>query len=88
MEIKGTLKQITTPIGGTSKAGKDWVKAYAILESEGQYPKTIAVTLMSEALITQANSIKLNTTVSFDVNIESREFNGNYSTDLKAWRVN
>jgi hypothetical protein len=88
MQIQGKLIQVTTPENGTSKAGKDWVKCQAIIETDGQYPKKIAITLMKEALIIEIASKRLGEVVSLECNAESRESNGKWYTDIQAWRVN
>lgn len=88
MEIKGKLIEVTPPTGGTSKAGKDWVKSFAVLETDGQYPKKIACLLMKEDLISQMTTKRIGEVVSVEVNAESREYNGNWMTDLKVWKIN
>jgi hypothetical protein len=88
MQIQGKLIQVTTPENGTSKAGKDWVKCQAIIETDGQYPKKIAITIMKEALISEIASKRLGEVVSLECNAESRESNGKWYTDISAWRVN
>ena len=87
MEIKGTLVKVTDPKAGTSKNGNNWLKAFAILESEGPYPKKIAIVLMKEDLILRANQLKVGQLATFQVNAQSREYNENWTSDLTAWRV-
>lgn len=88
IKLEGKLLEVTSPQSGTSKAGKDWVKCQAIIETEGQYPKKIAITLMKEALILQIASKRLGEVVSLECNAESRESNGKWYTDIQACRVN
>ncbi len=88
MNIQGKLTQVTTPESGLSKAGKEWIKCQAIIETEGQYPKKIAVTIMKEALINEITDKQLGENVSLECNAESRESNGKWYTDISLWRIN
>lgn len=87
MEVKGKLIEVTIPEIGTSKNGKDWIKSLAIIETDGQYPKKIAVELGKEELINKVAELKLGSEVTIKVNIESREFNGRWFTSLKGWSL-
>jgi hypothetical protein len=87
MKIEGKLIEVTEPQEMTTKSGKSFIKATAIIETEGQYPKKIAVTLPNEELISKVASLQLNSKIAIDVNVESREFNGRWYTELKAWRA-
>jgi hypothetical protein len=88
MNLQGKLIQVTNPESGTSKAGKDWIKCQAIIETDGQYPKKIAITIMKESLINDVTSKRLGEVISLECNIESREHNGNWYTDISAWKIN
>jgi hypothetical protein len=87
MEIKGTLKNITLPTEKEVK-GKNYITCNAIITQEGQYPKDVAIELNKVELIEKFASRKLNTEVSVEINIESREYNGKWYTNIKAWRLN
>jgi hypothetical protein len=87
MEIKGTLKNITLPQEKEVK-GKTYITCNAIITQEGQYPKDVAIELNKVELIEKFASRKLNTEVSVEINIESREYNGKWYTNIKAWRLN
>ena len=49
MEIKGRVVANLGVQKGTSKAGNDWSKATVVIETEGQYPKKIALDNMRNA---------------------------------------
>lgn len=81
--IKGRLTAILPKQVGTSKTGKDWSKQDFVVETEGEYPKSVCFTAWGDKLtIPAVDSI---VTVSFDP--ESREYNGRWYTDLKAWKI-
>lgn len=88
MQISGKLLEVTSPTNGTSKAGKDWVKSHAIIEVGESYPKKVSCIIMKEDLIMQMASKRIGDVVSVEVNPESREYNGNWMTDLKVWKIN
>jgi hypothetical protein len=87
MQIEANLLELTTLESGTSKAGKDYVKCLAIVETLGQYPKKIAIELFGSSIIENVAALKLGNTYKFDVNCESRESNGKWYTTIKLWRV-
>ena len=84
MEIKGTVIQNMGLQKGTSKAGKEWSKAEIIIEYGDQYKKKVKLTNMknaeSFALIPEGSN------GTFQIEIESREFNGRWYTDVSCWK--
>ena len=86
MEIKGTIIAALPETSGISKAGNQWKKKEYVLENtDGQFPRKVAFTCFGD----NADKINLQVgqvaTVYFD--IESREYNGRWYTDLRAWRA-
>jgi hypothetical protein len=81
-QITGTVVDVQTK-SGTSSQGKEWTKDIIVLQTEGQYPKKVAVTNLNHKI--QTPQIGENVTIS--VNIESREYNGTFYTDVQAWKV-
>lgn len=87
MEIQGRIIQVLPLQSGVSKAsGKDWKKQEYILETfDAQYPRKICFNLWGDNVDRVALQVGEDVTVQVD--IESREFNGRWYTDVKAWRV-
>jgi hypothetical protein len=81
-QITGTVVDVQTK-SGTSAQGKEWTKDIIVVQTEGQYPKKVAVTNLNGKI--QTPQIGENVTIS--VNIESREYNGTFYTDVQAWKV-
>jgi len=81
-QITGTVIDVQTK-SGTSSQGKEWTKDIIVVQTEGQYPKKVAVTNLNGKI--QTPQIGENVTIS--VNIESREYNGTFYTDVQAWKV-
>lgn len=67
----------------SSRSGNDWSKATLIVESISQYPKKVAISNMKRAA--EFNAIPAGTVATFDVEMESREFNGKWYTDVTCW---
>lgn len=84
MQITAKLVQVLPAQTGQGKNG-EWRKQEIIVETEGQYPRKICVSVWGDKL----GGLKLipGTDLSIDFDIESREYNGRWYTDVKAWRV-
>ena len=85
MELTGNIVQILPEVGGTSKTGNAWRKQDYILETKDQYPKKVCFNAWGEKIDQFALKVGEEVTVSFD--IESREYNGRWFTEVKAWTV-
>lgn len=84
MQLIAKLIQVLPPETGEGKNGT-WKKQSIILETEGKFPKKVCVTVWGDKLNEQILQLGNMLDVSFDV--ESREFNGRWYTDVKAWKV-
>lgn len=84
MEISGTLIKILPLQTGQSKNG-EWKKQDFIIQIEGNYPKSICFTLWGNQI--EQNNLVENSFVKVSFDLESREFNGRWYTEAKAWRV-
>ncbi|MBQ7822563.1 MAG: DUF3127 domain-containing protein [Bacteroidaceae bacterium] len=85
MEIKGKIVQILPLQGGQTKAGGEWKKQEYILETEGQYPKKVCFNLWGDRIEQYPVVEGEEVTVSFD--LDSREFNGRWYTEVRAWKI-
>lgn len=86
MELTGRLVQVLEEQGGEGKNGK-WAKCDFVIEvPHEKYPKKVCITAWNDLIGTiKATPIESTITVSFD--ISSREYNGRWYTDVKAWKV-
>jgi hypothetical protein len=82
MQFKAKVIQIMPIEKGTSKAGKDWQNQSIIVETDGQYPKKIALKL-APALV---DKFKVGQVCDFYIDPESREYNGKWYSDIKCWK--
>ena len=83
--VKGKLVKVLDEVSGTSARG-EWKKQDFVIETEGQYPKTICFTLFNDKVqLIQPFTVGMPLEVSFQV--ESREYQGRYFHNVNAWRV-
>lgn len=85
LEITGKLVQVMAEQTGTGKAGP-WTKQEFVIETQDQYPRKVCFNTWNEksGILKKVSSGEM-LKVSF--NAESREYNGRWFTDLRAWRI-
>jgi Domain of unknown function (DUF3127) len=84
MEIKGKVVQIMPLQTGEGKNGP-WKKQDFVIETDGQYPKKVCISAWGDKMNTSLIQMNSDINVSFDV--ESREYNSKWYTDLRAWKI-
>jgi len=84
MEISGRIVKILPEVTGEGKNGP-WKKQDFVIETEEQYPKKVCITVWGDKI--DLKSFTENDAVTVSINIESREYNERWYTDVKAWRV-
>lgn len=82
LEIKGKIIAVLEEKTGEGKNGK-WQSQDAVIETDGQYPKKVCFNMFGDKIIPLSIGQEVN--VSFEV--ESKEFNGRWFTNLRAWKV-
>ncbi len=85
MDIEGTVIQYLGRQEGTSKAGNHWKKDEYVMETPGTYPKKVKFTIFGDRCDTM--KCEPGKTYNFSVDIESREFNGRWYTDVNVYAV-
>lgn len=84
MQLTATLVQVLPLQKGVGKNG-EWKKQDIIVQTDGQYPKKVCVSVWGDKINESMLQTGKQLNISFDV--ESREFNGRWYTDVKAWKV-
>ena len=84
MEIKGKIVELLLEKSGESTNGT-WRKQEYILETDSQYPKKVCFMAWGEKI--DQFAIKQGESLVVSVDLESREYNGRWYTDVKAWKV-
>ena len=84
MQLTAKLIQLLPLQTGTGKNGQ-WKKQDIIVETDATYPKKICISIWGDkidaSLLQPGNNLKI------DFDVESREFNGRWYTDVKAWKI-
>jgi hypothetical protein len=86
MEVTGKIVAILPSTEGVSRMGNKWKKQEYVLETQEQYPKKVCFGLFGADRIDQA-AIREGETVTVSFDIESREFNGKWYTNINGWKV-
>ena len=86
MELIGKVFKVMSVESGEGKNGV-WKKQQIVIETDGgKYPKKVAVVFWSD-LVDNAGFVE-GKDISVEFDVESREYNGKWYTDVKAWRIN
>ncbi|MBM3431797.1 MAG: DUF3127 domain-containing protein [Bacteroidetes bacterium] len=84
MQLNAKLISLLPLQTGNGKNGT-WKKQDIIVETDGQYPKKVCISIwgdkIDEKKLVPGNRLKI------DFDVESREYNGRWYTDVKAWRI-
>ena len=84
MNIIAKLTQLLPLQNGMSKNGQ-WRKQDIIVETEGQYPKKICISIWGDKI--NEKQLVIGNVLDISYELESREFNGRWYTDVKAWKI-
>jgi hypothetical protein len=84
MEIQGKIIQVLPLQTGEGKNGP-WKKQDFVIETESQYPKKVCISMWGDKI--DENLIQEGNPVVASIDVESREYNGRWYTDVKAWKI-
>ena len=84
MEISGKIIAVLPIATGQGKNGT-WRSQDYVLETADQYPKKVCFNLFGDKIDQFPIAIDDQVNVSFD--IESKEYNGRWFTNIRAWKV-
>ena len=85
MDFVGVVYRILPPQSGTSARGQ-WQKQEVVFELPDEFSRKVCVTFFGDRA-QDAASLQVGDKVNVSVNIESREYNGRWYTDVRAWRI-
>jgi len=85
LEISGSLVELRPVVTGESARGQ-WKKQEMIIETQEQFPKKVCLICWGDRVDEVAN-LQPGAQIKASINIESREFNGRWYTDVKVWRL-
>lgn len=84
MEVKGKVIQLLPLQSGQGKKGQ-WKKQEFIIETQSQYPKKICLSAWGDKV--DQFKVTVGDMVSVTVDLESREYNGRWYTEARAWKL-
>jgi len=85
LEISGKLiKKLPVQSGSNDRGG--WSRQEIIIETPGQYPKTVCVSLWGDR-VNDAEKYNEGDMLKINFEVQSREYNGRWYTDIRAWRI-
>ncbi|MFZ1702797.1 MAG: DUF3127 domain-containing protein [Saprospiraceae bacterium] len=84
MQITAKLIQTLPLQTGQGKNG-EWRKQDIIVETSDQYPKKICFSVWGNKI--NQEQLKIGNELQVDFDIESKEYNGKWFTEAKAWKI-
>lgn len=87
MEIEGRLIQKLGVQSGKSARG-DWAKQEFVIEyQDGNFPTKACFSVWGADKVKDLEKFQINDQIKISFNVSSREYNGKWYTDLRAWRI-
>lgn len=84
MEVKGKIVQLLPLATGQGKNGT-WKRQDFILETQAQFPRKICISLWGDKV--DLYQVKAGDAVTVSIEVESREYNSRWYTDVRAWKI-
>jgi hypothetical protein len=84
MKLTAKISQLLPLQTGSGKNG-EWKKQDFIVETGELYPKKICISVWGDKI--NPSVLVVGNELNIDFDIESREYNGRWYTDLKAWKI-
>ncbi len=85
MEFEGVVYRKLPEVTGSSARGA-WKKQDVVFELPSEFSRKICVTFFGDRA-EDAAALHEGDNATVSVNVESREYNGKWYTDVKAWKV-
>jgi hypothetical protein len=85
MDITGRLIQILAKQTGQGKNGT-WQKQDFVIETNDQYPKKVCLSAWADK-VDELAGCREGETLKVFFDVQSREYNGKWYTDLRAWKI-
>ncbi|MFZ4705983.1 MAG: DUF3127 domain-containing protein [Bacteroidales bacterium] len=86
LEISGRLNQYLPEVSGTGKNGTAWTKRDFVIETADNFPKKICISAWGDKTA-ELNNIGIGEMIKVSFDVQSREYNGKWYTDLRAWKI-
>ena len=87
LELEGRIVRKLGVQSGTSARGA-WSKQEFVFEyQEGNFPTQVCMNVWGEDKVKDLDKYQVGDKVKVSFNLSSREFNGRWYTDVRAWRI-
>ena len=87
LELEGRIARKLNVQSGTTARGP-WQKQEFILEyQEGNFPTQVCMNVWGEDKVKELARYQLGDKVKVSFNLSSREYNGRWYSDIRAWRI-
>ena len=87
LELEGRIVRKLGVQTGTSARGA-WSKQEFVFEyQEGNFPTQVCMNVWGEDKVRELDKYQVNDKVKISFNLSSREYNGRWYTDVRAWRI-
>ena len=87
LELEGRITQKLPVQQGTSARGA-WAKQDFIFEyQEGNFPTSLCMNVWGADKVSELEKFQVGDKVKISFNLSSREYNGRWYTDVRAWRI-
>ena len=87
LEIEGRIAHKLNVQTGTSSRGA-WSKQEFVIEyQEGNFPTQLCMNVWGDDKVRDLEKYQVGDKVKISFNLSSREFNGRWYTDVRAWRI-
>lgn len=84
MQIVGTIVHVLPLESGVSKTnGNPWSKATIVVETDGEYPKKVAMSNMKNA--EEFAKLPIGARGTFKIEVESKEYKGRWYSEVRCW---
>lgn len=86
MEIEGVVYRVLPVVKGQSARG-EWSKQEVVFDLPGDFNKKVCISFWGDK-VQDVASLREGDKVNVSVNVESREYNGRWFTEVRAWKMN
>ena len=87
LEIEGRIARKLNVQTGTSSRGA-WSKQEFVIEyQEGNFPAQLCMNVWGDDKVRELDKYQVGDKVRISFNLSSREYNGRWYTDVRAWRI-
>lgn len=87
MEIEGRIARKFSVQSGTSARGAWFKQEFLVEYQEGNYPTQVCMNVWGEDKVKELEKYQAGDKVKVSFNLSSREYNGRWYTDIRAWRI-